>query len=221
MSGLFIVCDGVDGAGKTTQSKKLTEFIENSGRQALWTREPGGSPAAERIRTLLLSSNKGEEPSARAELLLHGAARADHLERTVRPALAAGKVVICDRFIDSTFAYQGGGGGLDDALIAECTAIATGGLSPDLTLIFTVSEEIARQRMEKRDGAAPKNRYERENAEYYARVGEAYRKRARQGGEKYALIDASGGEEEVFAQVKKYIEPLLQSQEVLACSPSQ
>ncbi|MET0155310.1 MAG: dTMP kinase [Rickettsiales bacterium] len=198
---MFIVCDGVDGAGKTTQSKKLFEYFSAQGKKALWTREPGGTPAAERIRVALLGACPEEEPSVVAELLLHSAARADHVEKVIRPALAEGKIVICDRFVDSTYAYQGAGQGTDERLIDAACALATGGLTPDLTFIFWLSGEEARRRMEMRDGGAPKNRYERQNVDFYARVGECYRRRARSAPHNVALIDASQDENSVFSDV--------------------
>jgi len=206
---MFIVFDGVDGAGKTTQSKKLAQYFEARGKRVTWTRQPGGAPVAERIRALLLSSKPGEEPAAITELLLHAAARAEHVERVIRPALASGDIVICDRYIDSTYAYQGAGGGLDDARIADSCRLATGGLEPDFTFIFDIADDEAKRRMRARDGNAAKNRYERENSAFYARVAECYRKRARNYGDKGALIDASGDEDTVFKKVMATMDDVL------------
>ena len=148
--GKFIALEGGEGAGKSTQSRLLAEALRARGFDVVETREPGGTAGAEAIRSLLLS-NEGEGWNPRAEALLFAAARSDHVERLIRPAVDAGKWLICDRFIDSSRAYQGGGGGLTDDDVMALHRIGSGGILPDLVLLIEVSPEEAARRLEARD----------------------------------------------------------------------
>ena len=151
MSGKFITLEGGEGVGKSTQLKALAEAIRARGHSVVTTREPGGSPGAEAIRALLMTGD-ADRWSPRAEALLFAAARADHVEKTIRPALARGEWVLCDRFIDSTRAYQGGAGGLSDSDIMALHGVGSAGLMPDRTLVLTLDLDQAAGRAEARDG---------------------------------------------------------------------
>lgn len=183
--GRFITLEGGEGAGKTTQSVLLAEALTAHGVGALRTREPGGSPGAEVLRGLLLGGSIDWSP--RAEALLHFAARADHVARTVEPALAAGTWVICDRFFDSTLAYQGYGQGADRSFIASLIGLL--GIAPDLTLVLDVPESVAAERMRKRGGDA--DRYERLDSGFHARVRQGFRDIALSEPDRCVLLDAS------------------------------
>lgn len=175
MKGLFVCFEGPEGAGKTTQARRLADDLRAGGHEVVLTREPGGTPLAEAIRALVLSqAMAGGAMSPATEALLFTAARSDHIERLIRPALAEGKVVICDRFTGSTLAYQGGGRGLDGGALTAAQFLATGGLTPDLTLLLDlpVREGLAR-RFADRDGDAP-NRLDAESDAFHERVRATY-----------------------------------------------
>jgi dTMP kinase len=188
--GRFIALEGGEGVGKSTQSRLLAEALQRRGLEVVLTREPGGTKGAEAIRALLLG-NEGEGWGARAEALLFAAARADHVERLIRPALARGAWVICDRFLDSSRAYQGGGSGLSDADIRQLHAIGSEGLLPDLTLLFEVGPEITAARLAARDvdGA---DRIGGRPADYHARVGLAFADFAKAEPQRFARINGTG-----------------------------
>jgi dTMP kinase len=188
--GRFIALEGGEGVGKSTQSRLLAEALQRRGLEVVLTREPGGTKGAEAIRALLLG-NEGEGWGARAEALLFAAARADHVERLIRPALARGAWVICDRFLDSSRAYQGGGSGLSDADIRQLHAIGSEGLLPDLTLLFEVGPEITAARLAARDvdGA---DRIGGRPADYHARVGQAFGDFAKAEPQRFARINGTG-----------------------------
>jgi dTMP kinase len=181
----FITLEGGEGAGKTTQSALLAEALTARGLDVLRTREPGGSPGAELLRGLLLGGTVDWSP--RAETLLHFAARAEHVAKTVQPALAAGTWVICDRFFDSTLAYQGYGQGADRSFIVSLIGLL--GIVPDLTLVLDVPEAVATERMRKRGGDT--DRYERLDAAFHARVRQGFRDIAATQPDRCALLDAS------------------------------
>ncbi|MDR3529854.1 MAG: dTMP kinase [Rhodopila sp.] len=185
-AGRFITLEGGEGAGKTTQSVLLAEALMARGVPVLRTREPGGSPGAELLRGILLGGTV--DWSARAETLLHFAARAEHVAKTIQPALEAGTWVICDRFFDSTMAYQGYGQGADRGFIAEQTRLL--GVAPALTLVLDVGEAVAVQRMRQRGGDA--DRYERLDAAFHDRVRRGFREIAAAAPERCVLLDASG-----------------------------
>ena len=166
--GLFIVFDGLNGAGKTTQIQELKKYFEASGRQVVTTREPGGSPGADAVRALLVNDTEKQWDGI-SELLLFAAARRNHVQTVIQPALDAGMVVLCDRFVASTVAYQGGGRGIPLATIESITKIAIGDLEPDLTLLFFIDIELGIERASSaRNGTEP--RYVSEDIDFYKRL---------------------------------------------------
>jgi len=205
--GKFITFEGGEGAGKSTQARLLADALRRRGIAVVVTREPGGTPGAERIRDLLLS-NEGEGWKARAEALLFAAARSDHVERLIEPALAAGQWVVCDRFIDSSRAYQGGGGGLDDGGIMALHAIGSCGLLPDLTLLLEVSPEIAAHRLARRDGDEADRIGGRETA-YHARVAAAFAGLAEAEPERFVRIDSGSTPEQTHELIMAAVGRLL------------
>lgn len=197
--GRFIALEGGEGVGKSTQGRMLAEALRARGLQVVTTREPGGTAGAEAIRTMLLTT-EGEGWGARAEALLFAAARADHVEKLIRPAIARGAWVICDRFVDSSRAYQGGGGGLSDTDVLDLHRIGSEGLLPDLTVLLTVRPEVSAQRLAMRDGGAG-DRIESRGAPYHARVAEAFRAFAAQDPDRFAVIDAEGSPADVHSRI--------------------
>lgn len=203
--GRFITLEGSEGVGKSTNMARLVAFLEARGLDVVQTREPGGTPRAEAIRQLLLDPGVEEPLDDDAELLLLFAARAQHLARVIRPALARGAWVVCDRFTDATFAYQGGGRGISAARIAELARFVQQGLTPDLTLLFDMPIEAARERMRRR-GAAP-DRFERERSDFFTAVRHAYLARAAAEPERFAVVDAA----QPLAAVGEQVEALLEA----------
>ena len=203
MTGLFITLEGPEGAGKSTNREYLAERLREQGIDVLLTREPGGTPLAERIRELLLDPSD-ESMAADTELLLVFAARAQHLQQVIRPALARGCVVLCDRFTDATYAYQGGGRGLSVERIAQLEQFVQGELHPDLTLIFDLPVEIGLARAAARGRL---DRFEQEGRGFFEAVREAYLQRAAQAPQRYRVLDAG----QSLAQVQADIDILLPS----------
>ncbi len=201
--GRFVTLEGGEGAGKTTQSALLAQALTERGTNVLRTREPGGSPGAELLRGILLGGSIDWSP--RAETLLHFAARAEHVAKTVRPAIEAGTWVICDRFYDSTMAYQGYGQGADRAFIAAQIRLL--GIDPDLTLVLDVPEAVAAARMRQRGGDA--DRYERLDAGFHARVRQGFRDIAAAAPGRCVMVDASGDIETVQALIAGHITRIL------------
>lgn len=197
--GRFIAFEGGEGAGKSTQARLLKTALESEGREVLITREPGGTPGAEAIRSLLLGT-EGEGWNPRAEALLFAAARSDHVERLILPALERGTCVICDRFVDSSRAYQGGGGGLSDAELLDLHRIGSGGLLPDLTLLVEVSPQTATARLRARDGDTA-DRIGGRDAAYHAAVAAAFGHFAKAEPARFARINGDGPSEVVHAAV--------------------
>jgi dTMP kinase len=193
--GRFITLEGGEGAGKTTQSALLTEALSARGVAVLRTREPGGAPGAELLRRLLLGGSVDWSP--RAETLLHFAARAEHVAMTIEPAMQAGTWVICDRFFDSTLAYQGYGQGADKVFIGALTGLL--GIAPDLTVVLDVPEAVATERMRRRGGDA--DRYERLDGAFHARVRQGFRDIAAADPKRCVLLDASGAIQDVHTAI--------------------
>ncbi len=191
--GIFITFEGVEGSGKTTQAQRLATAL---GSNVLLTREPGGPPIAERIRDIFLTS-EGITPMT--ELLLITAARAQHVQELIRPALAANQIVISDRFIDASVAYQGYRGGIDLAFIHQLNRIATGGLTPDITFILDLPPEIGLSRQQQ--GGAHRDRLDRESLESHRRVREGYLSVAKANPHRVKLIDATQSPDVVHAEV--------------------
>ena len=197
--GKFIAFEGGEGAGKSTQARMLAGALNARGIDCVITREPGGTPGAEAIRGLLLGT-EGEGWHPRAEALLFAAARSDHVERLIQPALAAGTWVICDRFVDSSRAYQGGGGGLSDAEVLGLHHIGSGGLLPDLTVLIEVPPEVSAARLAKRDGDNS-DRIERRGADYHAKVAAAFARFSAAEPARFARINGAGSPEAIHAAV--------------------
>lgn len=198
MSGKFITLEGGEGVGKSTQLKALAEAIRARGHSVVTTREPGGSPGAEAIRALLMTGD-ADRWSPRAEALLFAAARADHVEKTIRPALARGEWVLCDRYIDSTRAYQGGAGGLSDSDIMALHGVGSAGLMPDRTLVLTLDLDQAAGRAEARDGGKA-DRFALQHEQYHRDVANAFQAMAVASPERMRLVSAVGSPEEVTAR---------------------
>ena len=207
--GRFIALEGGEGAGKSTQARLLAESLRSRGFDVVLTREPGGTSGAEAIRSLLLAP-EGEGWGPRAEALLFAAARADHVERLIRPALEDGKWVICDRFLDSSRAYQGGGGGLRDSDILELHRIGSQGLLPDMTLLITVSPDIAAKRLARRDAGRP-DRIGGQPEAYHARVAAAFSQYASEDAARFRIIDGDGSPDEIHACALQALRPLLET----------
>ena len=184
--GRFIVLEGGDGAGKSAVQSALAARIRAAGRNVIATREPGGTDLGERIRDLVLDQRSIGDPLS--ELLLFEAARAYLVATVIRPALERGDTVICDRFAASSTAYQGYGRGLGRVLVEQANAIATGGLSPDLTLLLDVPVEVG---LSRRAGAGSANHFDNEKLDFHNRVREGFLELARDGGEAWVVIDAS------------------------------
>lgn len=195
MPGLFITLEGVDGAGKSSHLDWLADILRQRGHTVRITREPGGTPLGEKLRALLL--NEAMHPETEALLLF--AARKEHIEQVIRPALAAGEVVISDRFTDASFAYQGGGRGVAPARLAILEQWVQDGLQPDITLLFDVPPEVAAARLAQ---ARAPDRFEREAEEFHARVRAAYLERARLHPERIRIIDGTGSLDAVRAQLQ-------------------
>jgi len=205
MPGRFITLEGGEGSGKSTQVARLERRLRARGLDPLLTREPGGTPLAERVRELLL--DPALAPGPMAEALLMESARADLVARVIRPALAAGRVVVCDRYADSTLAYQGGGRGIPRAALEALNALATGGLVPDLTLLFDLDERAGLSR--RAAGAEAVNRLDREPPEFHRRVRERYLELAREQPERYVVLDAALDPDRLEERVWQAVESAL------------
>ncbi len=183
--GRFISFEGIDGAGKSTQHAWAVDYLRAQGRTVVATREPGGTPLGEKLRALLLS----EPMNLETEALLMFAARREHIAEVIEPALARGDWVVCDRFVDASFAYQGGGRGLDWKKLESLAEWVLGDLQPDLTLIFDAPVAIAQQRLHA--ATANPDRFEQEQAEFFERVRAAYLRIAAENPDRVRLIDAT------------------------------
>ncbi len=204
--GRFIALEGGEGAGKSTQARLLADALRERGLEVVTTREPGGTAGAEAIRALLLGLD-GDGWNPRAEALLFAAARSDHVERLIVPAVKRGAWVICDRFVDSSRAYQGGGGGLSDDDVMELHRIGSQGLLPDLTLLIEVRPEVAEARLSARDGDTS-DRIGGRPADFHGRVAAAFARFAAEQPERFALIDGNGDAETTHRAILSAIGPL-------------
>jgi len=193
--GLFLVIDGPDGAGKSTQVRRLAERLVAAGREVVLLREPGGTPLGDRVREILLDARTGDLDAVTEVLLFQAARRRLVIER-VRPALAEGRVVLCDRWHYATFAYQSGGGGADPAVVRLTTKLSTEGLEPRRAVILDVDESVAAKRM-----ARPLDRIERRGPDYRRRVRDAFRHQLPLDPDRLVLIDGNRGEGEVAEEV--------------------
>lgn len=205
MQGKFITIEGGEGVGKSTQIGRLKDFVAEQGVEVVVTREPGGTHRAERIRELLLETSDEPMPST-CELLLMFAARSTHIENVIRPALARGACVICDRFTDATYAYQGGGRHLPIENIAMLEQMVQGSLRPDLTLLLDAPLDVSAARANARNTAAgTSDRFEQERREFFERVRAAYLDRARQEPGRFAVIDATESLEAVTVAIQQAV----------------
>jgi dTMP kinase len=202
VTGKFITFEGGEGAGKSSQVKRLVPRLKDEGYHVVTTREPGGTPAAEAIRAFVLSG-KAVELGATAEAALMAAARVDHVQRIIRPALAAGKWVVCDRFIDSTRVYQGGPGGADPAFLEGLERAAIGNTRPDLTIVLDLPVEVglARLTSRKTTAAAPPDRFERDDLARHEARRQTYLAIAAREPRRCVVIDATGTETAVATAV--------------------
>ncbi|MEQ1603431.1 MAG: dTMP kinase [Pyrinomonadaceae bacterium] len=208
MSGKFITFEGIDGSGKSTQLKMLADVLRDKGVDMVVTREPGGTALGRALREAFLETT--EQVAPMAELLSFAADRAQHVEFLIKPAIAAGRVVISDRYADATFAYQGAGRGFPEDKVQQVIDLATGGLKPDLTLFFDIKVREAIRRMTVRDEAhAKRNRMDDETAEFYTRVRNSYLGIAKREPERFKIVDASGSIEEIHQKVKSIVSSVL------------
>ena len=200
--GWFITVEGGEGAGKSTQITRIAQWLHERGHTVVQTREPGGTALAEKLRDILLD-NDNVALSSLAELLLMFASRAEHLDDLIRPALERGETVICDRFTDATWAYQGGGRGLPSKPISTLEQLVHGDLQPDLTLLFDLPVAVGLERAARRSAS---DRFESESLAFFERVRDAYLERAARFPERFVLIDAEQDEDSVWSQVEQALE---------------
>ncbi len=200
--GAFITLEGGEGTGKTTQVKRLVEWLRALGRDIAVTREPGGTEEADNIRRLLVEGEPGRWPPL-AETLLFNAARDEHLERLIRPALSRGRWVVCDRFMDSTMAYQGYARGLGRELIEMLDGFVVGATRPDLTLVLDLPVATGLQRADARGGV--ERRFERADTGFHQKLREAYLEIAKRDPDRCKVVDASGSPDEVAARIKTVV----------------
>lgn len=201
--GLFITLEGPDGSGKTTQMESIRAFLNQRGEKAIITREPGGTPIGEKLREIILS-RESEEMDPLAEAMLYAAARAQHVTQVIKPAIEEGIHVICDRFIDSSIAYQGYGRGLGDS-VSIINAYAVQGWMPDITFLLKLDPALGRKRIEEE----ARDRIEMEKAEFHSRVFAGYRELERQFPDRIIGIDAAREIEEIADEIRGHIERLL------------
>ena len=199
MPGRFITFEGIDGAGKSSHIESLAKWLRTRGHDVIVTREPGGTPLAEVLRDLLLHRSM----DAMTEALLVFAARRDHLRQNIEPALAAGSTVLCDRFTDATFAYQGGGRGFDHAVLGCLESWVQQGRQPDLTLWFDLPPAMAARR---RAAARPADRFESEDAEFFERVRTGYEARRMADPTRFAVLDAAASQPDVWQALMSVME---------------
>lgn len=204
-AGRFITLEGTEGVGKSTNLAFIQAILDEYGIDYQLTREPGGTPLAEEIRAMLLT-NRSETVASDAELLLVFAARAQHLAQVVKPALNSGRWVLSDRFTDATFAYQGGGRGLDGAFISQLESMVQRGLQPDLTILLDLPVEIGLARASQRGDL---DRFENEQLVFFQRVRDAYLARAAADPQRFAIVDASGTLQQVQQQIRAVLEQFL------------
>lgn len=207
--GRFIAFEGGEGSGKSTQARLLADALAARGFAVELTREPGGTPGAEAIRALLLDP-PGDGWGAQAEALLFAAARADHVARRIRPALDEGRWVVCDRFVDSSRAYQGGAGGVGDEAVRALHAIGSGGLRPDLTLLIAIDPALAAERLAVRDGGAA-DAIGGRGQSYHGKVAQAFARFAGDESANIVTVDGSGTPDEVHERVLMALAPLIGS----------
>ena len=209
---MFITLEGIEGSGKTTQVQAIAQWLAAAGRDCLTTREPGGTPIGGQIRSVLLHPDNSELAPT-AELMLYMADRVQHLETVVRPALAAGKVVVCDRYFDATLVYQGYARGLEREMIRQLHQLACNGLTPDLTLLLDLDPEagLARawHRIHSDDAHVKESRFEKEKLAFHQRVRAGYLDLARREPQRFCIIDAAADEQAVRMQIENALKEYL------------
>ncbi|MDM7990904.1 dTMP kinase [Arthrobacter sp. zg-Y877] len=204
--GLFVAMEGGDGAGKSTQARRLAAALQETGRTVLRTREPGGTPVGEQLRALVLEHGNGDI-DARTEALIFAASRAAHVQQVIEPALTAGTVVVCDRYIDSSVAYQGAGRGLGTEAVRSLNTWATSGLEPDLTVLLDVDPERGRDR--RTAGNAPEDRLESEPDTFHLQIRRAFLETAAAAPDRYLVLDAGRPVDELAQTILQRVEKLL------------
>ena len=208
MQGRFITFEGGEGVGKSTQLRRAAAWLESTGVEVVLTREPGGTPRAEQLRRILLERDQEPMPQS-CELLLMFAARATHLANLVEPAVARGAWVLCDRFTDATYAYQGGGRGLPEADIDALVRIVHPHRQPDLTVLLDAPVSLGLARARERNGADGPDRFESERVEFFERVRQSYLARAAREPVRFRVVDASGAVEQVGEAIRVALQGLL------------
>lgn len=204
---MFIAIEGIEGSGKTTQAALLVEYLKFLGVKTLHTREPGGTKIAEQIRTLILNNNLDESLTTQAELLLLFAARSQHLENLIIPRINSGTYVVCERFIDATFAYQGGGRGLNFKYIEFLENFVQGNFKPDLVLLFDLEVELALTRIKARGKL---DRIEEEQADFFERIRTVYLNRAKKNSNKYYIINAALDVDIIKQQIRSIMNKVIE-----------
>lgn len=200
--GIFITLEGPDGAGKSTQVENIKSYFENAGREVIVSREPGGTPISEKLRNIVLDNGNAEMDDI-TEMLVYAAARAQHVSEKIRPALDKGSVVVCDRFVDSSIAYQGYGRNLGDQ-VGEVNRYATGGLEPDVTFFMDLDPEIGRSRI----GKDVRDRLEQQKLDFHYRVYEGYKAICEKYPERVVRIDATRTIDEIKEDIYSKLEDL-------------
>lgn len=211
MKGLFLTFEGTEGCGKTTQARLLVERLRDWGYPVRLLREPGGTPIGEEIRHTLQHSKDNDAMTWETELLLMNASRAQLVREIIRPALAAGEIVVCDRFYDSTLAYQGYGRGLDLDMVRRVIEVAVGETHPDLTLLLQVSAEVSAARLRSRQATLPfvRDRMEAQDRSFFERVAAGYAALAAAQPHRIKLVDGNGSTEQVRAAIWQLVAPLV------------
>jgi dTMP kinase len=202
--GLLVTFEGIDGAGKTTQLKRLATKLRLEGHLVLTTREPGGTAIGDKVREILLSTEHSRM-TPRTEALLYAASRAQHVDEVIRPKLAAGWIVLCDRFVDASIAYQGGGLELGEDAVADINDFALSGLSPDLTIMFRLSLKESRRRLMYSRGTGSLDRIEQRDATYFARVQEVFERLTRENPNRIYSVDASQNPDALEKEIHKIV----------------
>lgn len=204
-NGIFITFEGTDGSGKTTQIKLVEEYFKVKGYEVVLSREPGGTKVSELIRDLVLDPANTEIVPL-TEMILYAASRAQHVAQVIKPAVEAGKIVICDRFVDSSYAYQGCGRGVDLKIVADVNRVAIDGMSPDITFFLDIDPEIA---IKRRINATGADRIEQEKMDFHRRVYDGYKKMASLFPDRIKTIDANKSITEISAHINEYLKELL------------
>jgi len=212
MSGLFITFEGIDGCGKSTQAELLAQQITQRGFEVVVTREPGGTPLGEGIRQLLVS-DVSVHVAPTTELLLYVAARAQHVAELITPSLEAGRIVISDRYTDSTVAFQGYGRGLDPEMIEKLNKFATAGLVPDLTIVFDIDPALARSRLDSRPVGGLLGAFDEQHIDFHERMREGYLKIAREQPSRIKVVDAGGAVEDTHSRVMALVLPMIRTED--------